>query len=102
MLQAFIDESYDDDLYVMAGWVATAAQWAAFSDEWQQFLDMKPSIAFLKMNDAMTLDGEFRWWREQARDEKIQLLTRCVSDHAALGVSCYMPHRQYKEIRTTA
>jgi len=37
MLQAFFDESYDDDIFVMAGWLAPAKAWAAFSDERQQF-----------------------------------------------------------------
>lgn len=40
VLQAFIDESYDDDsgIFVMAGCIATAAAWAQFSKEWQKML----------------------------------------------------------------
>jgi hypothetical protein len=96
-LQAFVDESFDDDIYVMAGWLAPADRWSAFANEWQQFLDMKPSIQILKMNDAMSLSGEFRWWRKEARDEKLLLLSRCISEYAILAFSCYMPHRAYME-----
>src|ERR1700683_2861464 len=98
MSQAFFDESYDDDIYVIAGWVFTAERLPAFSEEWQHFLDMKTSIKYLKMNDAMTLDGEFKWWRKDARNEKIRLLMGCISDHASLAVSSYMPHRTYKQM----
>jgi hypothetical protein len=95
MLQAFIDESFDHGLFVMAGFVAPAEAWARFSDEWQQFLEMKPGVRYLKMNDAMTLEGEFRWWRDAARDEKLRLLNGCISDHATIAVSCSMPHSAY-------
>ena len=98
MLQAFFDESYDDDIFVMAGWVASAKAWTAFSDEWQQFLDMKPSIGYFKMREAFNYQGEFKWWGEKSRNEKVRLLMGCISDHASLAVSCYMPHRKYKEI----
>src|SRR5260221_5959217 len=37
--QAFMDESYENDgVFVMAGYVATAAAWANFSKEWEELL----------------------------------------------------------------
>jgi hypothetical protein len=60
---------------------------------------MKPdSIEYLKMNDAMTLNGEFRWWRKESRDDKLRLLMKCISEHAVLAVSAYMPHYEYMEL----
>jgi hypothetical protein len=98
MLQAFFDESYDDEIFVMAGWVAPAKTWALFSNEWQQFLDMKPAIQYFKMKEAFNFDGEFLGMSEESRNEKVRLLMGCISDHASVGISCYMPHRRYKEI----
>jgi hypothetical protein len=40
VLQAYVDESYSDGLFVMAGYVATIDQWAPFSDEWKSLLGL--------------------------------------------------------------
>lgn len=39
VLQAYIDDSWDEDgCYVLAGYVASAEEWAAFSREWEAML----------------------------------------------------------------
>jgi hypothetical protein len=87
MLQAYIDESFtiDPPIYAMAGFIAPAEKWAAFSDEWA--LCLSP-IKHFKMNDAMTLDGEFRWWREDNRDEKVALLRAIIDEHVTAAIAC--------------
>jgi hypothetical protein len=37
-LRAFIDDSYTDAVYVLAGHVSTAARWAEFAKEWEKLL----------------------------------------------------------------
>ena len=39
-MQAFVDESYDDDsgVFVMAGCISTAEAWVQFSKEWEEML----------------------------------------------------------------
>jgi hypothetical protein len=39
-LTAFVDESIDQDAFVMAGYVARDEQWAKFSAEWEEMLPM--------------------------------------------------------------
>jgi hypothetical protein len=41
MLQAYIDESEKNDVFVMAGWISEAERWAHFSDDWQKVLDSR-------------------------------------------------------------
>jgi hypothetical protein len=42
MLQAFVDESAEkNNLFVMAGYIASSEQWLSFSDGWQRILDLK-------------------------------------------------------------
>lgn len=38
VLQAFMDESYSGDTYVLAGCIATEENWAKFSAEWEKLL----------------------------------------------------------------
>lgn len=100
MVQAYIDDSISADgvVYVLAGYLAPAQNWAAFSDEWQQFRDMKPAISYFKMNDAMGLDGEFKFWSKQARDEKLSLLFGVIGDHATASVSCTLRTTDFKAV----
>ena len=38
VFQAFVDESGKDDIFSMAGYVATVERWVAFSVEWEKML----------------------------------------------------------------
>lgn len=73
-IQAFMDESGvkgTDPVFVFAGFIGRAERWAEFSDEWQRWLDCSPAINYLKMNEAVNLDGEFRHWKATDRDKKL-------------------------------
>jgi hypothetical protein len=48
-LPAFVDESIDQDAFVMAGYVARDEQWAKFSAEWEEMLPMAVLNARNKM-----------------------------------------------------
>ncbi len=98
MLQAYVDESVGDGIYAMAGYIASAEQWAAFSDEWRQFLEMSPKIDYFKFSEAMHLSGEFQDWREEARDEKLSLLYKVIGAHAAAFVAVGIKIDEHKEI----
>ena len=38
VLQAFIDDSYDDDVFVLAGYIASEEAWANFAKDWEDLL----------------------------------------------------------------
>src|SRR5207248_3962944 len=71
MLRAYFDDSLNDDVFVVAGFLASATTWAKFSDEWAEALNLAPRIHCFVMNDAMTMNGEFRHLREPQRDGKV-------------------------------
>lgn len=50
------------------------------------------------MSDAMSLSGEFRWWREEARDEKMRLLMGVIADHVSAGVMSAVRTDQYEAL----
>ncbi|MER8544750.1 DUF3800 domain-containing protein [Mesorhizobium sp. M1169] len=111
MLKAFIDDSDigSPPVYILAGWVAPAKQWAAFSDEWDRVLRMSPRIRYFKFVEAMSFNGEFGGMSLESRDEKLKLLVGLIEEYKLLGISAVMPHKIFfhyfgrspeKEIRT--
>jgi len=73
-VQAFVDDSGTkgtDRVFVLAGFIGPAEQWAVFSGRWKAWLDSPPSIKYLKMNEAVKLKGEFRGWKPAERDKKL-------------------------------
>lgn len=74
-IQAYIDDSGvkgTDAVFVLAGFIGRAENWAQFSDAWKAHLKRPPSVRYIKMNEAAKLDGEFRFWRPHERDEKLR------------------------------
>lgn len=94
ILRAFIDDSHMGQypLYVLAGWVAPAAQWAAFVDDWNAALLASPRIKRFKFDEAMGLTGEFLGMTAESRDEKMRRLVTVISDHKLLGIASLIPH----------
>ena len=58
-------------MFVLAGFIAQAERWAEFSEAWQRHLTTAPKIRYLKMAEAAKLNGQFRFWKPKARDEKL-------------------------------
>jgi hypothetical protein len=98
MLQAYIDDSVGNGIYAMAGYIASAKQWALFSDEWQQFLEMRPRIAYFKYSEAMHLTGEFRFWRPEARDEKMALLYKIIGEYVSASLASALYIEDHKRL----
>lgn len=102
-IQAYIDDSGmlgTDPVFVLAGYIAKAERWAEFSTAWKKHLCESPSIAYLKMAEAVKLDGQFRHWEASARDEKlrgcVEIIKRCAPQHAihcAIDLDAYQKRR---------
>jgi len=84
-IQAYIDDSGvigTDPVFVLAGFIGKAQKWAEFSSTWEAYLKEPPSIAYLKMQEAVKLDGEFRFWNNGARDKKLHGCVDIIKAHA--------------------
>lgn len=94
MLQFYIDDSGmgQAPVYVLAGYMTTAEQWAAFSDEWANARDSEPRIEYFKIAEALRYRGEFSQFKsQQQRDEKVQRFVGILNKHAMHGFGLYMP-----------
>src|SRR5438067_1373413 len=82
-LQAFIDDSGgrgQGPVFVLAGLIGEAEDWADFSTRWCRALHSPPRIEHFKMHDAAHRRGQFARVSKAARNAKVERLVRVV-DH---------------------
>jgi hypothetical protein len=83
-LEAYIDDSgkYNQaPVFVLAGFMARADQWAIFSDKWRDELTNDPFINYHKAVEAHHLWGEFRGVTREKRDDKQIILVKTINQH---------------------
>lgn len=84
-IQVYVDDSggkgHTKHL-VLAGLAADAEHWAAFSDEWAECLNTEPKVEVFKMQQAATLNRQFRFWSEEDRDNKLIALAGIINRYA--------------------
>ncbi|WNV10924.1 DUF3800 domain-containing protein [Tardiphaga sp. 709] len=106
MLQAFIDDSGWDGnspVFVLAGYVAKAEQWAAFSKEWQVILDrQEPSrIGVLKTKDIYrnrVPNTSFHGWTDDQRDARLKSFIEAINRYAMHGIVSVIPLEPYQRL----
>jgi len=84
VLQAFIDESYNNNgNFVLAGYVASAEVWASFTKEWEEMLpyaDLKDKNGkyYFKMSEMATRN----------RLDRVEPFFHIIEKHVLYSVSC--------------
>jgi hypothetical protein len=78
VFQAFVDNSYDKHIHVLAGYIATVDGWMDFSDDWRTALKEAGLPAF-KMSKIATIDPQFKL---------TERFYRIAERHVAGSVSC--------------
>ncbi|WP_291837043.1 DUF3800 domain-containing protein [Brevundimonas sp.] len=86
VFQAFLDDSADDSIYVLAGHIASAEQWAALAVEWERLL---PKYGVLSK------DGQYHFKmsemaQNQERLARIGPFFRLIEDHIPVTLSCWL------------
>ena len=98
MLRAYFDDAWDDEVFVISGFLATAEEWAQFSDDWKRALDTPPRADLFVMNDAVNMQGEFRFSRESDRDEKISMLEKIIFKYKPQEVFTMIPLHEFRKL----
>jgi hypothetical protein len=78
VFQAYVDNSYDHHVHVLAGYIATADAWIEFSDDWQKGLDDAGLHAF-KMNEIA---------REENCNRICETFYHIIEKHVSTSLSC--------------
>jgi Protein of unknown function (DUF3800) len=87
MLQALVDESEGDDIFVMAGYLSTAEEWALLFDAWDIENKSPRRIEYFKYSEWRAPGGQFHCFSDDERDVKIANLHKLICKHAMLGIS---------------
>lgn len=87
MKQAFFDESSNNEVFLIAGWIADAPEWERFSNHWRAVLAEAPAIRDFKHHHAMSFEGDFTGWTEKARDAKVMALASVLSNYDVSGIA---------------
>lgn len=103
ILQAHIDESEDAEAFVMAGYVASAEEWAKFSDDWDAALAADPAVPFLKTSQAMLKipGGPFWGLTAEQRNAKLERLYAVIDKYVFFEVSSVVLMEPLKRIFLT-
>lgn len=100
MLQAVVDDSGKGEppVFVMAGFVLAAEEWAAFADQWQAVLEKDPKIEYFKMREAFRLIDQFSGFNLRDRDRKLQELVSVILHYDPLTIRSVVPHAAYRTV----
>ena len=84
----------------MSGLLGAAKLMASLADVWSRHLDAKHPgrIAYFKLDDALTLNGEFRHWQEHNRDAKIRQMASVVDREDVLQIAAVIDIDAYERI----
>src|SRR3974390_2605970 len=92
--QACVDDSGSEPqspIFVFAGFIASAKQWADFSADWQKALDEPPGLSYFKLTEALSLSAKGQFSRhkggtEQKRDDRLVHLGQIIRKHVIVRI----------------
>lgn len=91
MFQVNIDESEDQQVFSMGGYVATAENWIAFSKEWEDAINTLNNGQPFKMS-------EVSHWGEERQRQNVGFLYDIIQRHASLGIGISVDVVALKEV----
>ncbi len=91
VLQVYIDDSASKDgkIFVLAGYIAPAENWAAFSNEWQAILDEEPRLERFKMHEMA---------RSGVRRLRCERFYRVIEKYVTGAISCVIDTNDLSEV----
>lgn len=104
MLAGYYDDSYDDDVFVVGGFVGCALRWQRFSDEWEAALDQSPRLEYYKASEANVRpeerkpDNPFLNFSRGMIQAKEKVLARIIVAHAEYAVYSTLERKDFSEL----
>jgi hypothetical protein len=98
VMQAYVDDSTEPPVFVLAGFLARAEQWASLSAKWAEALELPPKLDYFKMKEAHACTGQFYGCSEQARDDRLALLCEIIKGHVLAAISAAVRHDDYQDV----
>jgi hypothetical protein len=95
--ELYADESFSDDFYTVAGYIAPIEEWNTFKPAWFAILKDRPRLGFYSTNDALGLKGPFQGWSEDIRNSRISRLASVIPSVSCIGVAAHLSRRDFEE-----
>jgi len=100
ILHAYLDDSYDNDWYVVGGFLAPKSVWEIFGARWYSALKEKPRLGFYRTSDALALAGQFQHFDREQRDDRIVRLSEVLPLKNFFGISAHLSRNDFEEFFT--
>ena len=78
-IQAYVDESWGEEVFVFSALIGSVGSWVRITDEWDACLRESPSVRHFKMDEAFGLDNEFYQFTQAERDNKLRRLCSIIN-----------------------
>jgi hypothetical protein len=98
ILQAYVDESWNDDVFAMGGYIATTEQWEQLSDDWAAELNRHPKLDYFKMSEAGALRGPFQFFTTEQRDQRLENFYSIVEKNVLASFSSVVFRRDFETL----
>ena len=85
VMQAFVDDSHDDQIYLLAGHVASAEAWAKLSVEWERLL---PKFGVLMPNGKYAF--KMNQMAQPHRLENVAPFYRLIEEHVSFSFAAWL------------
>ena len=85
-------------VFIIAGLMAYAENWARFSDEWQACLNQQPRLRYFKMREAAACHGEFHGFSEMQRDDRLRQFAQIINRYADICTYTALDLEAFKDI----
>ncbi|MEO6360275.1 MAG: DUF3800 domain-containing protein [Sphingomicrobium sp.] len=86
VMQAFIDDSHDDELYVLAGHIASVEAWAQLSRDWERLL---PKFGVLSSSGRYAFKMS-EMAKLPERMERVAPFYRLIEEHVTISISAWL------------
>jgi len=98
VLQAFFDESFSDEEFILGGHIATAESWAVLSKEWEQLLPV-----FGTLNS----EGKYHFKMSEMaqsseRMERVQVFYKLIEDNVITSISARLNLTDFRRAQDRA
>jgi len=97
-LQAFVDDSGDENTYVLGGFIAPIKVQEKLYHDWSMICKERPRIGYYRTNDAIGLKACFLNWNQDDRNGKIARLSSVIPTENCYGIASYLSKSDFEEL----
>ena len=90
-LQAVIDDSGDENSFVLGGLIAPVEAWREFEGNWCAVCKEPPIIGYYRTNDAISRKGSFANFDVGIRNQKVAKLASVIPADKCYAIAVYLP-----------